>query len=61
MNNIKLGWEWASVHFFRNKLETAVVANVQLRPIGFELYRGDKSIILYVELVIGTLMVRLSK
>lgn len=61
MIKVKLGWEWMRFHFFTNKLDTAVVANAEFRPIGFELYRGNNSIILYVELVIGTLMIKLAK
>jgi hypothetical protein len=57
----KLAWEWPKYHFYINRPQNAIVANVEFRPIGFELYRGDKSVILYVELFIGTLMVRFAK
>lgn len=61
MTKVKLGWEWAKFHFFTNKLDTAIVANVELRPLGFELYRAHSSFIIYVELIIGTLMIKWNK
>lgn len=61
MIKVKLGWEWMRFHFFTNKMSRLLVANVEFRPLGFELYGGPNSIILYVELGIGTLMLKLGK
>ena len=61
MIKVKLGWEWMRFHLYSNKFSNAIVANVEFRHLGFELYRGHNSTILYLELVIGTLMVRLTK
>jgi len=61
MINAKFGWEWMRFHFFTNKMNSSVVANVEFRPFGFELYRGHNSTLLYLELVIGTLMVKFNK
>jgi len=61
MIKVKLGWEWMRFHFFKNKMNRLFVANVEFRPMGFELYGGPNSVIVYLELVIGTLMIKLSK
>jgi hypothetical protein len=61
MIKVKLGWEWMRFHFFCNKFNQAIVANIEFRPIGFELYRGSHSVMIYLELVIGTLMIKLDK
>jgi len=61
MINIKLGWEWMRFHFFTNKFNKAIVANIEFRPIGFELYSGHSSVLVYLELGIGTLMLKLGK
>lgn len=57
----KVAWDWLKFHFFTNKMDTAIVANVEFRPIGFEAYRGQNSFIIYLELGIGTLMLRFGK
>ena len=59
MIKVKLGWGWMRFHFFGNKFNNAIVANAEFRPLGFELYRGPTSVIVYLELVIGTLMIKL--
>jgi hypothetical protein len=61
MIKVKLGWEWMRFHFFANKLNRMFVANVEFRPFGIELYSGHTSVLIYLELVIGTLMIKLSK
>jgi hypothetical protein len=61
MIKVKLGWGWMRFHFFGNRFNNAIVANVEFRPLGFELYRGSHSVMIYLELVIGTLMIKLSK
>ena len=59
MIKVKLGWEWMRFHFYSNKASNAIIANVQFRHFGFELYRGHNSTIFYLELIIGTLMNKL--
>lgn len=59
MIKVKLAWEWMRFHFYSNKFSSAIVANVEFRHLGFELYRGQNSVIIYLELVIGTLMIKL--
>jgi hypothetical protein len=61
MIKVKLGWEWMRFHFFWNRFNNAIVANVEFRPLGFELYRGSHSALIYLELVIGTLMIKFGK
>jgi hypothetical protein len=65
MIKVKLAWDWTRFYLFINKTKdrevAMLVANLQFRPFGFELYRGPTSVILYLELVIGTLMIKLSK
>jgi len=61
MIKVKLGWGWMRFHFFKNKMNRLLVANVEFRPLGFELYRGSHSVMIYLELFIGTLMIKLSK
>ena len=61
MIKVKLGWEWMRFHFFGNRFNNAIVANVEFRPLGFEFYRGATSAIIYLELVIGTLMIKLAR
>jgi hypothetical protein len=65
MIKVKLAWDWTRFHFFRNKTRdrevALLVANLQFRPLGFEFYHGNNSVIFYLELVIGTLMIKFSK
>ena len=61
MIKVKLGWGWMRFHFFGNKFNNAIVANAEFRPFGFEFYRGSTSVIIYLELVIGTLMIKLAR
>ena len=61
MIKVKLGWGWMRFHFFGNRFNNAIVANVEFRPLGFELYRGSTSVIIYLELVIGSLMIKLAR
>ena len=61
MIKVKLGWEWMRFHFFKNKMNRLLVANVEFSKLGCELYGGSTSVIIYLELVIGTLMIRLAR
>jgi len=66
MIKVKLGWEWMRCGFFINRFysnpfEKVMVASLQFKPLGFELYPSTKSAIIYLEFVIGTLMIKLSK
>ena len=61
MINVKLGWEWMRFHLFTNKYNRLFVANMEFRPLGIELYGGPNSTIVYLELGIGTLMLKLDK
>lgn len=61
MISTTLGWQWMRFHLYKSKFNNSIVANVEFRPLGFELYWGNKSVIVYLELVIGTLMIKLSK
>ena len=61
MIKVKLGWGWMRFHFFKNKMNRLLVANVEFSKLGCELYSGSTSVIIYLELVIGTLMIKLSK
>ena len=61
MIKVKLGWGWMRFHFFGNRFNNAIVANVEFRPLGFELYRSGQSALIYLELVIGTLMIKLAR
>jgi len=66
MIKVKLGWEWMRCGFFINRFysnpfKKVMVASLQFKPLGFELYPSTESAIIYLELVIGTLMIKLSK
>jgi len=66
MIKVKLGWEWMRFRFFRNRfysnrLDKVMVASLQFKPLGFEFYPATESVIIYVELVIGSLMIKFGK
>jgi hypothetical protein len=66
MIKVKFGWEWMRFRFFRNqfhsnRLDKVTVASLQLKPLGFEFYPATESVIIYVELVIGSLMIKFGK
>jgi len=66
MIKVKLGWEWMRCGFFinrfySNRFEKVMVASLQFKPLGFELYPSTESVIIYVELVIGSLMIKFGK
>jgi len=54
-------WEWARFHFYRNKASNTFVFNFSPSALGFEAYWSTSSTIIYLELGIGTLMLRFSK
>lgn len=56
-----VGWEWARVHAYRNKTSNTFIFNFSPAPLGFEVYWSTSSAIVYLELGIGSLMLRFSK
>ena len=61
MIKVKLGWDWARLNIYKNKVINAFVCTLDLKGLGIEFYRGDSSIIIYLELAVGTLMMRFGK
>ena len=61
MIKVKLGWDWARLNIYKNKVVNAFVCTLDLKGLGIEFYRGDSSIIIYLELAVGTLMMRFGK
>ena len=61
MKLTNIGWEWARFYFHKNKVGKAFVFNYSPRPLGFEFYWSTSSNIIYLELGIGTLMLRFVK
>jgi hypothetical protein len=61
MIKVKLGWEWARLNVYKNRVINAFVCTLDLKGLGIEFYRGDSSIIIYLELAVGTLMMRFGK
>lgn len=55
------GWEWARFHAYRSKSSNTFILNFSPTAIGFEVYWSTSSTIVYLELGIGTLMLRFSK
>ena len=61
MIKVKLGWDWARLNIHKNRVINVLVCTLDLKGLGIEFYRGDSSIIIYLELAVATLMVRLGK
>lgn len=61
MKLTKIGWEWARFHIYRNKASNTFICNFSPAALGFEVYWCSSSVIVYLELCLGTLMVRLAK
>lgn len=55
------GWEWARFHAYRSKSSNTFVFNFCPTALGIEFYWSTSSTIVYLELGIGTLMLRFSK
>ena len=54
-------WEWARFHTYRSKASNTFVFNFAPTALGFEIYWSTSSTIVYLELGIGTLMLRFVK
>lgn len=55
------GWEWARFHGYRSKTNNTFVFNFTPSALGIECYWSTSSTIVYLELGIGSLMLRFSK
>lgn len=55
------GWEWARFHAYRSKSSNTFILNFSPAAIGFEVYWSLSSTIVYLELGIGSLMLRFAK
>jgi hypothetical protein len=54
-------WQWARFHTYRSKANNTFVFNFTPNALGFEVYWGASSTIVYLELGIGSLMLRFVK
>ncbi len=61
MKLTNLNWEWARFHAYRSKSSNTFVFDFDPSALGLEVYWSTSSTIIYLELGIGTLMLRFVK